>query len=174
MTPKKLSIINIILVFLLSFLTHFVYDLLPNNLIAVFFPTNESIFEHLKMAFTTYIIVLIIDYIILKLKNEKFPNLVISLFVSAITTVILLGIIYPIIFNMIGENMFITLLIYLISIIIGNIFGYRALKTKDLHLQETGLISFIIIVIIFGLLTFYPLKVKTYFYDYSNNRYGIK
>lgn len=174
MSYKKLTILNIVLVFLISFLSHFMYDFLPNNLTAVFFPTNESIFEHLKMAFTTYIIVLIIDYIILKLKKEKFDNLVISVFISAITTVILLAIIYPIIFNAIGENMFITLIVYLITIIIGNIFGYKTLKTKNLHLQETGIISFIIIVIIFGLLTFCPLKVKTYFYDYANNHYGIK
>lgn len=174
MTPKRLTIINIILVFLISFISHFMYDLFPNNLTAVFFPTNESIFEHLKMSFTTYIIVLIIDYIILKLKKETYPNLIISVFISAISTVLLLGIIYPIIFNIIGENMFVTLLVYLITIIIGNLFGYKALKSKDLKLQETGIISFIVIVIIFGLLTFYPLHVKTYFYDYSSDRYGIK
>ncbi len=174
MTPKKLTIINIILVFLLSFVSHFVYDLIPNNLTAIFFPVNESIFEHLKMAFTTYTIVLIIDSIILKIKHETLSNLSISVFLSSVMTVISLGIIYPIVFNLIGENMFITLIIYFITILIGNLVGYKALQSNDLHLRETALISIIVITILFGILSFHPLKIKTYFYDYSNEIYGIK
>lgn len=174
MTPKKLTIINIILVFLLSFVSHFVYDLIPNNLTAIFFPVNESIFEHLKMAFTTYTIVLIIDSIILKIKHETLSNLSISVFLSSVMTVISLGIIYPIVFNLIGENMFMTLIIYFITILIGNLVGYKALQSNDLHLRETALISIIVITIIFGILSFHPLKIKIYFYDYANEIYGIK
>lgn len=164
MSNKKITIINIILVFVLSFITHFIYNIFPNNITASIFPTNESIAEHLKMAFNTYIIVLIIDKYILKVDNK---NLVISIYMSAIATVILLTIIFPIYFSLFGENLLFTLIIYLITIIIGSLVGYKILNKKDLHLKDAGLIAITLTMIIFALLTFYPLNIDTYFRDYS-------
>ena len=42
---KKISII----LFLVMSMVHFVYDILNYDIIAIFFPTNESIFQHMKM-----------------------------------------------------------------------------------------------------------------------------
>lgn len=164
MNNKKLTLTNIILVFFLSFVTHFIYNIFPNNIIACFFPINESIFEHLKMAFTTYVIVLIIDYFLFKVKNN---NLVISIYVSAITTIISLAILFPIAFNLFGENMIITFVVYFITIVLGLLVGYKILEKNDLFLRDVGLIAIVITMIVFALLTFYPLNIKTYFYDYS-------
>jgi len=163
---KKLTIINIILVFTLSFITHFIYNLIPNKIIACFFPINESIFEHLKMCFTTYIITLLIDYFILKIKNK---NLIIAIYISALTTIISLIILFPIAYNLFGENQFLTFTIYFITILLGCIIGYKILNKKDLHLKDLGLIAIIITSIIFAILTFYPLNIDTYFKDYSSN-----
>ena len=164
MSNKKLTIINIFLVFGLSFITHFIYDLFPNIITSCFFPTNESVFEHLKMTFTTYMIVLLIDYYILKIKNK---NLIISMYLSAITTIISLAIVFPISFNMFGENMFLTFLIYFITIVIGSSVGCKVLNKDNLFLNDIGILSIIITMIIFAIFTFYPLNIKTYFYDDS-------
>ena len=43
MTLKKVKVINVVVFFALSFLWHFVYDLLPNFFTAIFFPVNESL-----------------------------------------------------------------------------------------------------------------------------------
>ena len=66
MTLKNTRIISTIVIFLLCFLFHFIYDWLPNTLTAIFFPVNESIWEHMKLLFSAVCFYGIIDYIILQ------------------------------------------------------------------------------------------------------------
>ena len=54
MKQKKKIWFYIIGTFLLAFPFHFGYDILPNQVSAIFFPVNESIWEHMKMLFTTF------------------------------------------------------------------------------------------------------------------------
>ena len=51
MTLKKIKIINVVFLFLLSFLWHFMYDLFPNNIFALVFPVNESVWEHMIIVY---------------------------------------------------------------------------------------------------------------------------
>ena len=69
MTLKRIKIISIIGTFLLCFLTHFIYNLFPNTLFSIFFPVNESIWEHMKMLFSTILLFGIIEYILIKKFN---------------------------------------------------------------------------------------------------------
>ena len=78
----KLKIIDTIAIFLLCFLTHNLYKWLPNSLFSIFFPVNESIWEHMKMLFTTILIWGIIDYFFIK--NHK---VIVSSFISAIISI---------------------------------------------------------------------------------------
>jgi hypothetical protein len=74
MSLKKTRIISTIGIFLLCFLFHFLYHLLPNSISAIFFPVNESIWEHMKLLFSAVVFYGIIDYIILqkfKIKETK-------------------------------------------------------------------------------------------------------
>ncbi|MBQ4060942.1 MAG: hypothetical protein IJD46_02825, partial [Bacilli bacterium] len=52
---KQINVIyyfSSVIIFLLSALSHFMYDWTNNNeFISMFVPTNESIFQHLKMIF---------------------------------------------------------------------------------------------------------------------------
>ena len=65
MSLKASRITSIIGIFLLCFLFHSMYEWIPNTLTAIFFPVNESIWEHMKLIFTSTIVYGIIDYIIL-------------------------------------------------------------------------------------------------------------
>ena len=56
MNLKVIKILSVFGIFLLSFITHNGYDIFPNTLTSFFFPVNESIFEHMKMIYTDYII----------------------------------------------------------------------------------------------------------------------
>ena len=49
MSKKKLMIITTLIAFLLCFPFHFVYDTFPNLITSIFFPINESIWEHMKL-----------------------------------------------------------------------------------------------------------------------------
>ena len=62
MTLKRSRIISTIGIFLLCFLFHFLYEWLPSSITAIFFPVNESIWEHMKLLFSAVVFYGIIDY----------------------------------------------------------------------------------------------------------------
>ena len=174
MNNKKVLFIETITIFLSMFLFHNIYNWFPNFLTASFFPVNESLFEHLKLMFTTQIIISLIIYLILKIKRIKFSNYLLGLLVSTIVTISLFFLIYLPIYNRFGENLFLTMSIYLITLIIGNIIFYLISKRK--HEFLLNLISLVIISIISVILiyfTFNPLK-NDFFFDSIEEIYGIK
>ena len=174
MNNKKVLFIETITIFLSMFLFHNIYNWFPNFLTASFFPVNESLFEHLKLMFTTQIIISLIIYLILKLKKIKFSNYLLGLLLSTIVTISLFFLIYLPIYNRFGENLFLTMSIYLITLIIGNIIFYLISKRK--HESLLNLISLVIISIIAVILiyfTFNPLK-NDFFFDSIEEIYGIK
>lgn len=174
MNNKKVLFIETITIFLSMFLFHNIYNWFPNFLTASFFPVNESLFEHLKLMFTTQIIISLIIYLILKLKGIKFSNYLLGLLVSTIVTISLFFLIYLPIYNRFGENLFLTMSIYLITLIIGNIIFYLISKRKHeflLNLISLVIISIIAVILIY--FTFNPLK-NDFFFDSIEEIYGIK
>jgi hypothetical protein len=176
MTLKKLTFLGVIFIFLLSFITHNVYDLLPSFFTSLFFPVNESIWEHMKMIFTSTLIWGLVLYIILKKKNIDYSNIASSTVLSSLFHITIFLIIYVPIYIKFGENLIVTLIIYFITISISQIVAYKILTIKK-HLNKLNVLSLILIpvmIIIFGILTYYPLKIDTLFYDFSHKHYGIK
>ena len=174
MNNKKVLFIATITIFLSMFLFHNIYNWFPNFLTASFFPVNESLFEHLKLMFTTQIIISLIIYLILKLKKIKFSNYLLGLLISTIVTISLFFLIYLPIYNRFGENLFLTMSIYLITLIIGNIIFYLISKRKHeflLNLISLVIISIIVVILIY--FTFNPLK-NDFFFDSIEEIYGIK
>ena len=174
MNNKKVLFIETITIFLSMFFFHNLYNWFPNFLTASFFPVNESLFEHLKLMFTTQIIISLIIYLILKLKRIKFSNYLLGLLVSTIVTISLFFLIYLPIYNRFGENLFLTMSIYLITLIIGNIIFYLISKRKHeflLNLISLVIISIIAVILIY--FTFNPLK-NDFFFDSIEEIYGIK
>ena len=173
MTLKKTRIISTIGIFLLCFLFHFIYDWLPCTLTAIFFPVNESIWEHMKLLFSAVCFYGIIDYIILQKLNIKYNNFFTALFVSALTIIPIYLIMFLPIYYKIGQNMIITIGIMLIAIIISQVISYYILKAKDL--DKLNIISFILIIItyiVFAYLTYYPIKNELFF-DTEEEKYGL-
>lgn len=84
------------LIFLgLFILLHYTYDWLPNIAFQIFSGTNESPFQHMKIGFYSYIILLLIEFLVFRKKitdNTKF------LFSRIFSTVILPWVIFIIFF----------------------------------------------------------------------------
>ena len=72
MSLKNLKILGVILAFFLSFIFHSVYDLFPNFITSIFFPVNESIFEHMKIIFGCILLSGVIQKIIVIKKNLSY------------------------------------------------------------------------------------------------------
>lgn len=174
MNLKKIKILAIINIFILSFISHFLYTLFPNILVSFFFPVNESIAEHMKILFTTTLIYEIIDYLLLKINNIKINNFKFQLFLTSTLSIPIFLIIYIPIYYIFKENLVITLLIMILTYTICQIISYKLLTSKNyIYLNYISIPLIILIYIIFIILTYNPPQIPL-FYDNINKHYGIK
>lgn len=173
MNLKKDKIIAVVGIFILAFVFHFVYEIVPCSLTAIFFPVNESIWEHQKLIFSSVIFYGIIDYIILQKFKIKYNNFFTSLFISAFTIIPIFLVIYLPFYYKIGPKMYLNIITMLIAIIISQIISYYILKSKNCN--KLNLVSFILIIvsyIVFAYLTYNPIKTELFF-DTDEEKYGI-
>jgi hypothetical protein len=146
---------------------------MPSTITAIFFPVNESIWEHMKLLFSAIVMYGIIDYIILQKFKVKYNNFFTNLFVTALSIIPIYLIMFLPIYYKIGENMVITIGIMLIAIIISQVISYYILKANDL--DKLNIISLILIImtyIVFAYLTYYPLRNELFF-DTQEEKYGL-
>ena len=170
---KKIMIIKTISIFISLFLFSNGYKLLPNFITAIIFPVNESLFEHLKMIYNAEIIVSLIIYFVLKIKNIKINNYFSALLISTVFDIILFYLVYIPIYNRFGEGLLYTMIIYFITLTISQYLFY--LITIRKHNDLYNILSLIIIPIIWiGLIyfTFNPMHTK-FFFDPIKEIYGI-
>lgn len=170
---KKIFIINTFLIFGLCFLTHFGYNKFPNDLTALFFPVNESIWEHMKMLFTTIILFHILELIYLYYKKININNYMLGMFVSALISIPIYLIMFLPLYYTIGENMIINFIILFITIAIAEYIYYKIINKKHIKYGRIiTIIGIIISYIIFGILTYNPPKYDLFF-DTEKEKYGI-
>ena len=125
MNEKKLKFISFFLVILFSFLFHSVYDKFPTLITSLFFPVNESIWEHMKIIYMSYLVAYIIEIIIIYKTNMHIDNQKASIVISILFNIILYLIFYIPIYNIYGFNELITIISYIISIIITEVLSYK-------------------------------------------------
>ncbi len=166
-------LINTIGTFLLCFLTHFLYTWFPNPIFSIFFPVNESIWEHMKMLYTTILMYGILEYFLLKKFNIIHHNFLLTTFGKALISIpIYLIMFLPFYYNF-GENMLVTFLILFITILVVNYLGAKILNLNPINYQKIMAGIFIIIVyILMGILTYKPPKTDLFF-DTKEEKYGI-
>lgn len=173
MNLKVVKTLGLFLIFLLCFPLHFIYDFLPNTLFSIFAPVNESIWEHMKLIFTSYVFYGIFDYLLLKKNKISFNNFLLQLFLIPIVGIILYLLIFIPIYNNFGENMLISIGLLFLIIIFEQVLSYYFLKFKEIKYQNIiGIVGIIITYIIFGYLTYNPVE-NYIFFDISNSKYGI-
>lgn len=173
MSLKTIKIIEFFVIFLLCFPFHFLYNWLPNSLFSIFFPVNESIWEHMKLIYTSFAFYGIFDYLLLKKNNINFNNFLIQLFLIPIMAIVIYLIIFIPIYNNIGENMIVSISLLAVVIMIEQILSYFILQYKEIKYQNiVGIIGIILIYIIFGYLTYKPIE-NYIFYDSVKDKYGI-
>ncbi len=172
MNLKKLKIINVVIFFALSFLWHFVYDLIPNFVTAIFFPVNESIWEHMKIIFGVIIFGSLISLILMQKFKIKYNNFYVEIIIKAILGVIFYLAIFIPLYNIFGENLFIPITLMLITYIVMEFIGYKILLLDELNIKILPIILIILSYILFALLTFYPPHYSIFF-DETKLIYGI-
>ncbi len=173
MNFKKIKIIGVFIIFALCFPLHFLYDWFPNIISSIFLPVNESIWEHMKLIITSFILYSIIETLIIRKKKIKTNNYVLNLFATPLIGIILYLLIFLPIYKIIGENMIISITLLFIIIIIEQIISYFITISKEIKGEKIiGTIGIIIVYIIFTALTYFPIE-NYIFYDVTTNSYGI-
>lgn len=172
MNLKKTKILIIFITFLICFISHFIYEILPNPLFSIFFPVNESIWEHMKMLFTSILLSGIIEYIIIKKNNISVNNFIFSKFIEAFISIPIYLTIYLPIYYKIGEKMILNIILLFIVIIIVEYIGYKLMTKSENNLNILAIILIIVSYSIFTYLTYYPIKNQI-FLDTKNEKYGI-
>ena len=170
---KKIVIINTIAIFLSMFLFSFIYNWFPNFLTASLFPVNESLFEHLKLIYTSFVIISLLTFLVLKLKKIKINNYFLATLISVIINIILFFLIYLPIYNRLGEGLIYTMIIYSITLVISEYIFYLIINKH--HLETINAISIILLSTIWCLLayfTFNPMHTD-FFFDPISETYGI-
>ena len=173
MNLKKYLTINIFIIFAITFLSHFAYDIFKTNIFAIFFPVNESIFEHMKMIYTSFLISGIIQYFIFKKSNISYNNFFTNLLVTSLSSIVSFLIIWLPIYYRIGENMAITIIILFISICISQVIAFYILNSNNSKIiNYLSLLLIISISIVFAYFTYNPL-INDFFFDPIKEVYGI-
>lgn len=172
MSLKKIKIINVVFLFLLSFLWHFVYDWFPNNIFALFFPVNESIWEHMKIIYYCLLMGSILEFVLCKKNNIKINNFYIEAMVKSILGVIFYLIIFIPLYLWLEESMFISISLMLITYIFMEYIGYKILTGEEMNINILPVIIIVLGCIMFVILTFYPLH-NFLFFDEVKFGYGI-
>ena len=171
MKINKLFIFSLPVLFILGSISHFVYEFTGKlTIIGLFFPVNESIYEHTKLA-----IVPLLLFYIYGLKNK--PNItkwICCFLVSLIITILLIPMLYYFYTGSFGfESVIVDVIIYFISISCGQMLSLhvynRGTKFFDIKLSGVIIITYFILNIIF---TVDPPHLPIFF-DQVSNTYGI-
>ena len=170
---KKIKIIGVFISFVLSITLHFIYGLIPNSIISVIAPVNESIWEHMKLIVSSTLIFSIFEYFIYKKKDISYNNFLLSYGISSILGIIIYLLLYIPLNDIFGHKAYIAIGLLFLILIFVQIISYYIMNFRKINYSsELGILLIIIIYFIFGYLTYQPPKINL-FYDYLNKGYGI-
>lgn len=171
MNLKKWLIINTLVIFIINFPLHFLYDVFPNFFTSLISPVNESVFEHMKMIYSSFVIWSLIYSLIFK--RDEIIKYLFSFSISAIVCIGIFLIIYipfKIIFK---EVMIVTFILLFLSILLSQIVCYYIVFYTKIKYQNVITFSILLFFyILFYFLTYYPPKFE-FFKDPTNQTYGL-
>ncbi len=152
-------------------LTHFLYEWSNKNVISgIFFPTNESTWEHLKMSILPTLVYFVCSHNFVKNKNYSF-----AMFICLLTPIILIPTIFYSYTAITQQSILVVdILTFIICEVLAFLFVLFILKqTKNLQLLKMlSIIGIFIIILCYLLFTIFPPKIFL-FQDLTNGTYGL-
>jgi hypothetical protein len=167
------ELVGMIFIITLGSVLHFTFEWSGNQpLVGLFSAINESVWEHLKLAFWPALLFALIEYPILKKVVNNFA------FAKTIG-VYLMVIIIPVIFYsytaVTGKSIFvIDITSFIVAVIVGQLSSYKLLMYRKLpgNFNKVSLIALVLLGLTFVLFTFYPPQLPI-FKDPITGKYGL-
>lgn len=154
---RKSEIIGCLFVWIMGTLFHFVYDWTnQNQLVGLFTPINESVWEHLKLLFFPYIFYIIFQYFYV---GKQY---------SSYFTAKLLGILCGMVFVVIGFYLtlaivgkpvtWIDVMLFFVGVLVSYLVSYQFMIRNDMSdaVEVISFISILTIMILFWGFTYNP------------------
>lgn len=154
---KKIEFISLIAASVFGCLFHFFYGWSGENPAAgLFFPVNESTWEHLKLIFFPILLLAIWEYLIL---NKSYTNFICIKFVSTLIGICLTVILFYTYTGIYGKNSeFMNILLYFISLFAAYYASYVMLRRKMLSGVSCRFcyFGFLVMTLLFFVFTVFP------------------
>lgn len=143
---KRYTMIGIIFVLIVGSLSHFLYDWSGNNnIVGLFTPINESIWEHMKLLFFPMLLYAV--FLIFKFR-KRYPCITSSLCFGIVTGTLLIPIFFYAYIAILGEDLFILDIgIFILSILIAFWLTYKLTLSCRLE-PYTFLLCFFVCVLL--------------------------
>ena len=169
----KLELWGIVFIVLLGSFLHFSFELSGKNLfVATFSAVNESVWEHLKLAFFPAILWMLIELKLLKERPKNFlfaktkgiylmPLLIVAIFYS-----------YKAILG--RDFLVLDILTFIIAVILGQVVSYKLMFWQNIpkFYNKIALIFLFVLIFSFLIFTFYPPSIFL-FHDPISKGFGI-
>ena len=166
------ELIGMVFIILLGSMLHFTFEWSGNQpVVGVFSAVNESVWEHLKIAFWPSLLYLILEYRFVYKKSNNF-------YFAKTLGIYSIMIIIPVIFYsytlFLEESLIIDIGSFIFAIIIGQLISYRLLTYKKLAkiIELISVVALVVLALAFVIFTFYPPQI-IFFQDPNTGEYGI-
>ncbi|MBC7074181.1 DUF192 domain-containing protein, partial [Candidatus Parcubacteria bacterium] len=170
----KFEILGIFFVLLLGSFLHFAFEFSGKFwLVGVFSPVNESVWEHLKLAFFPSILWLLIE---IKFLKEKPKNFLFAKTKGIFLIPFLIVVLFYSFEAILGKDVLILdILIFIVSVILGTILGLKIMSFKNVReiFNKISAVFLFLFFVCFVIFTFYPPKLFL-FQDPITQGYGIQ
>ena len=152
---KRFCIIGAVVTIVLGVLSHFVYDWTGQNfLVGLFFPVNESTWEHMKLV---YFPMLLVTLVAGKLLEEQYPCIYDEMFLGTFAGLFMIPVLFYTYSGILGFNVdWMNIAIYVISILVAYLVVYLAAsdcKERNSKLMRYIYYAFLLAFMVF---TVYP------------------
>ena len=166
------ELVGMVLIISIGTLLHFTFEWSGfQEIVGVFSAVNESVWEHLKIAFMPTTLFAILEY---RYLNKKTNNFFFAKALGIYTIMVIIPVIFYAYTIFIEHNLTIDVLSFMFAIIVGQLVSYKMLTFKKLSksLKLLSLVALIILGITFVVFTFYPPQIPL-FQDPITGEYGI-
>lgn len=154
---KKLELISGIAAAILGTIFHFIYGWTGDNpVVGLFFPVNESTWEHLKMIFFPILLVSIWEYYFFHARNENF---ICIKFLSVLLGMVITVVAFYTYTGVYGKNSEVAnILIYFFSMYAAYCFSYKMLRGHRLRglSEKMCYLGFMTLAMLFITFTIFP------------------
>ena len=167
------ELIGVVFIIFLGSALHFTFALSGNQpIVGAFSAVNESVWEHLKLAFWPSLLFALIEFPLLRKATNNF-------FTAKAIGPYLMVTIIPLVFYsytaLSGKSVFaVDISSFVVAVIIGQLLSYKLLTYRQLprNLNKIAVIVIILLAIAFIVFTFYTPQLQI-FRDPTNGAYGI-